>query len=226
MADDKLRNAVLSRLQSSTAGMTTRRLARLLRRPSREVNRELLDLQNAGLVKFKQTKWTATFRAPPPSARPPRPPSPPVRPSVLPGQATAQVTPETPEKFTPPQESVRKGRWQTFRRLCEYYAECVRLDQGTTIHSKANEENQKFVYLPSVTGQAHGTEGWRRFPVQESWSPFVRKLKSASYAFLGCPIERFHWKDKQSDAEQIYCSPVFLWQVEYRIEGQWLLVRL
>jgi hypothetical protein len=59
-------------------------------------------------------------------------------------EAVQEVTPH------PGGLSHTNSRWAKFRRLCQYYAECVRLDQGTTLHGKADQENWKFVCFGGV----------------------------------------------------------------------------
>src|SRR5690606_1959372 len=119
----------------------------------------------------------------------------------------------------PGRQGHASSRWQQLRRLCEYYAESVRLDQGTTIHAKADEEYQKIVCLERLGIDAANAEGWSCHRVPREWHDFIRKLVQEPFAFLGFPLHRYHWRDRNGDAEATYISPVFLTPVEAKIDG-------
>ena len=50
-------------------------------------------------------------------------------------------------KLVAPAVDIEASRWSDFRRLCLYYAECVRLDQRSSIHAKSDKENEEIVCL-------------------------------------------------------------------------------
>jgi very-short-patch-repair endonuclease len=106
--------------------------------------------------------------------------------------------------------------------LCEYYAECVRLEARGQIRAKTREENRQFVYLPSITAD---NSAWHQHSIQKPWIPFIHQLKLKNHAFVGFPTHRFHWQDTKTDAEEFYCSPIFVVQVEYEVQDGCLMLR-
>ena len=222
--DCELRAAITERLSRSVLGLSTPDIARSLRQSSPLVSTTLLSMQREGLVTFRQRRWQLTHKPSPPISRTVGPP---VGPSVgstmkPPG---ARVTP--PPRPSPTDLDLTNSRWATFRRLCQYYAECVRLDQGTTIHGKDCDENKKFVCLSGNLDWPETTQPPQlAVTIPSGWSEFVQGVKKASHLFLGAPLNRFKWRDASSGEHVVFVSPVFLAPVEFEIDQTELRLRL
>jgi len=242
--DAQLRAAITERLSRSVLGLTTQDIARSLSESVPPVSTALLSMQREGLVTFRQRRWELTHRPAQDASTSPRP-SPSVRltagkpsgksaTSVIvpphPGQAatTQRSGPAgQPADSVPAPQVAENSRWATFRRLCQYYAECVRLDQGTTIHGKDGDENKKFVCLSGNLGWPETTQPPQlAVTIPSGWSEFVQGVKKASHLFLGAPLNRFKWRDTSSGEHVVFVSPVFLAPVEFEIDQTDLHLRL
>ncbi len=209
---------VLQRLSASSTGLTTRKLARLLSvRPS-EANKVLLSLQAKGQVSFRGTKWfNVNSRASygsnlqAPSVRPFTP----LNTSV---EQIQNVKPDTAQPHSNQSSRVidrRQSRWAVFRRLCDYYAECVRLDQRSSITATASDEFESIVCLDGSFPSASRIQVCTR----ESWHRWVRKLAEDDYLFVGYPLQRYRWRDSQKAEDVDFISPVFVQPFRVKING-------
>lgn len=235
----------MERLNRSVLGLTTQDIARSLSRSVPLVSTALLSMRREGLVTFRQRRWqlkekrsqalpkVSSIAAPllkptlgkSPSKSVPQPISAPRvgRDAIfaspgLAGRSDDQI---------PTGRIAENSRWATFRRLCQYYAECVRLDQGTTIHGKDDDENKKFVCLSGSLGWPETTQPPElAVTIPSGWSEFVQGAKKASHLFLGAPLNRFKWRDTSSGDHVVFVSPVFLAPVEFEIEHTDLHLRL
>ena len=176
--NSELRKAIAERLSRSVLGLSTQDIARSLNQSVPLVSTTLLSMQREGLVTFRQRRWELTHKPPQgvpkipsiaPTLKPTvkKPPGKSVVQPVSPPQAGQEAgqggTAPRPGPASQPADSIastqiaENSRWATFRRLCLYYAECVRLDQGTTIHGKDHDENEKFVCLSGRLDWAEAT---------------------------------------------------------------------
>ncbi|MCL4202113.1 MAG: AAA family ATPase [Pirellulaceae bacterium] len=118
------------------------------------------------------------------------------------------------------------SRWSVFRRLCQYYAECVRLDQGTTLHGKADQENWKFVCLAGNLAWPESDEPPQMMlQIPSGWSEFIKHAKQGTHLYLGAPLNRYRWKDSSTGQETVFVSPVFLAPVAFEIDRTSLHLR-
>ena len=208
--------------------MTTRELARSLKDRPTEVNKCLLKLQADGQVKLGGSKWTAVnSRAE-------------LGDNILPGSISVdsqswQLTQrhssrqrcrsESPNETTPSSATTessfsrntnrRGSRWSTFRRLCDYYAECIRLDQRATIHAKAVDEFETIVCIDGSLPDSSQL----RIRTRESWHKWVRKATEDEYVFVGYPLQRYRWRDTQQGEDVDFVSPVFVVQCRAKASG-------
>src|SRR5690606_19421868 len=90
-----------------------------------------------------------------------------------------------------PMIEIGASRWADFRRLCLYYAECVRLDQRSSIHAKADEENEGIVCLDGRLPQS----GSIVVRTSNEWQQFMQSAANSDYLFVGYPLHRYQWKD-------------------------------
>ncbi|QDU96263.1 hypothetical protein Pla8534_40820 [Lignipirellula cremea] len=202
---------IIRRLRRSHLGLSARDVARSVGLPVHVVNRELLALQEQDYVSLLHLKWSVRNGVPLPEEIVPRAP------------AAPPIAPPPPSNYTtrPQQAKQRIDRnrsaWRDFRNLCEYYAECVRLDQRVPINGKAEDEDQEIVCLP------HHLPNQSTFhlKVPQSWNLWAREAskRKDSYLFLGYPLHRFQWRDSASKADVIFCSPVFMTPCRFEIQG-------
>jgi very-short-patch-repair endonuclease len=211
---------VLQRLSGRTTGLTTRDLARLLGvRPS-EANEALLNLQSKGKVSLRGVKWfsvhtNAVFgnNIHAPFARSKetyqRTTSESLNPYVKPHSGLRQTNDQSSQPV-----DRRQSRWTIFRRLCDYYAECVRLDQRSSITATASEEFESIVCLDGAIPNSNQIH----IRTRESWHKWVRKLAEDEYLFLGYPIQRYRWRNTEKGEDIDFISPVFIQPFRVKID--------
>lgn len=222
------RARIVQRLANRSVGMTSRELARSLKLHVNDVNRDLLLLQNEGHVVFRGAKWIAINAQ-----------------AHLAGNVSARTSPvntrkvsATPKPLYEPEGEVsastagaeatlvtridkRNSRWGTFRLLCDYYAECVRLDQRSSIYSTAEEEFESIVCLDgSLPDTAE-----LRVRTRESWHKWVRKLSDSDYLFIGYPLQRYRWRDTQKAKDVNFISPVYMVPCRASMDGTDLCIK-
>lgn len=227
---DALARQLVDLLARTPGGLTATQLSRRIRGvPKHEIQATLLNLQNAGRVDFRSNRWqgvgpvtqqwTPSSRlgsgvsAPNTSVgrreRRPSGANADRRQAAIPNKANQAI-------------ALRGTRWDDFRRLCRYYAECVRLEQGANVRSYAEYEGKNFVPL-------HGMYDWRAFSsgrpialrVAAQARSFVKAV-SSSRAFVGGPIDLFHWTDQKTKDTIRFVSPIFVVQVESELSGEML----
>jgi len=108
------------------------------------------------------------------------------------------------------------SRWGAFRQLCEYYAECVRLDQKASVHGKPEDENKLIVSLTGSLPENSSLE----IAIPPEWSEWAREATKVNYLLLGYPLHRFRWRDTAKKADVTFCSPVAMVACHFKIEGK------
>lgn len=219
---------ILRRLSGRSVGMTARELARSLKvRPS-EVNQCLLKLQSAGQVTFRGSKWSAVHSradlgsnvsaipTAPASSPPPGIPDQSPRQNVKPEPSDGLARqPRVKGNVTSRHLDRRGSRWSTFRRLCDYYAECVRLDQRSSITATAADEFETIVCMDGALPNSSQL----RIRTRESWHKWVRKVTEDDYVFVGYPLQRYRWRDTQKGEDVDFVSPVFVLPCRTQLRG-------
>ena len=109
----------------------------------------------------------------------------------------------------------RGSRWSTFRRLCDYYAECVRLDQRSSITASAADEFETIVCIDGALPNSSQLQ----IRTRESWHKWVRKLTEDDYLFVGYPLQRYQWRDTQKGEDVDFVSPVFVLPCRTQLHG-------
>jgi hypothetical protein len=161
--DAELRAAITNHLGRSVLGMSTPDIARSVRRDALLVSATLRAMQQDGLVAFRRQRWRLTQE-----------PAPRIGPPIGPVRTTPAAVVGELSASSQDERRIKNSRWATFRRLCQYYAECVRLDQGTTIHGKDVDENQKFVCIS-------GNLGWPDSSQRPEFSMLIPGLGPSSF---------------------------------------------
>ena len=217
--DSNIDHRLLARLRQSAVGLSTRAIARSLKVRTTEVNRSLLALQQRGEVRRKGTRWqaTETHRGEVSNVLPrlasrystQRGVGAPLHggssPAVDRGPATESLT----------RIDRSRSRWAIFRQLCEYYAECVRLDQRSPIDAKAEDEFESIVCIDG----ALPAPGRFKVRTRSSWNAWVRKATTTDYLFVGYPLDRFEWRDPKSGEKIVFVSPVFMAPCRFQVNG-------
>ncbi len=208
--------------------MTTREIARSLKARPSEVNQCLLKLQSDGQVTFRGSKWSAVHsradlgnnvsaihmpvKPVPPPVNPRQPSNPISRSQSADGPAHQ---PLGSASVVSRQVDRRGSRWSTFRRLCDYYAECVRLDQRSSINATAADEFETIVCMDGALPNTSQL----LIRTRESWHKWVRKLTEDEYLFIGYPLQRYRWRDTQKGEDVDFVSPVFVLPCQTRLRG-------
>lgn len=183
---------VIDLLRQSRLGLSSRDIARRSGLRTSDVNKCLLALQSQGRVERRGAKWRSTASIQPKPG--------PITPPVKPKQPTIEIG---------------DSRWSDFRRLCLYYAECVRLDQRSSIHAKSDEENEGIVCLDGGLTNS----GSLVVRTSESWRRFMQEAATSEYLFIGYPLHRFQWRDSNSGQTIDFVSPVFVVPCRFEISG-------
>ncbi|MGB7328264.1 MAG: AAA domain-containing protein [Rubripirellula sp.] len=109
----------------------------------------------------------------------------------------------------------RGSRWSTFRRLCDYYAECVRLDQRSSITATSADEFETIVCIDGALPNSSTL----RIRTRESWHKWVRKVSEDDYLFVGYPLQRYRWRDVKNAEDIDFVSPVFVLPCRAKMDG-------
>lgn len=208
-SDKSIEEQILEMLSHAPNGLQARKIGKRLEIKTHKIQNVLTRLQNEGSVKYANSKWYGTGAAKRP-VDPLATPLPPKRPTQLQGEGANGTA---PMPVPSPQ-----GRWADFRKLCLYYADCVRLDQGASVRTYAKYENTNFVSLV-------GDYNWRGISVGESFAwqstpdagKFARQIKSnrtAEYAYVGLPFDVFVWENPEDGEKTRYVSPIFVMEVK------------
>ncbi len=116
----------------------------------------------------------------------------------------------------------RDTRWSQFRRLCLYYAECIRLEDRAKVSEYAEKLNARFV---AISGQLNwrGLSGGasQALTIKSEWNPFIRYIRNRSRSmprlFIGAPIDVHVFQDGNK-----VVAPVFVQQVEFSVHNDML----
>ncbi|MFB3894554.1 MAG: hypothetical protein ACE15C_21335, partial [Phycisphaerae bacterium] len=176
-AEDIPEHNLVRLLQEHPAGLSSRRIGAILNKPAHVVMGWLVALQKEGKTKLKNGslwQWTGPL------------PQAPVSGSRRPG--TAAVSGITGTARLP---DARKGiphntRWAAFRKLCLYYAECVRLEDRAKVYEYAEKENRRFLMLGhGIDWHAISSGAPVALSVPDQWSDFVRHISGQYVTWRG-----------------------------------------
>lgn len=201
---------VLQYLRSTNASRTAAQIASATRIPGQEVSRTLLKLQERKLVAKTQSGWRANG----------------------PVDSSSWTTGPNADVLTDPQHNpvgARGGggranshatghlqidpasRWADFRRLCLYYAECVRLEERACISEFSDKEGKQFITLPGPIDWRAVSSGQRvRLVPDSAFEDFIRQSRGrrgCMTLYLGAPIDVFVGESKSDGSTYRIVSP-------------------
>ncbi len=140
---ENLQEQIIDALRDVPSGLTSRRIHSLINNVGiHEVSSCLRHLQISGHVQLTSGtvwQWTGkTYITPAPS----------ISKEVENVEETRQINfsnhSDLPRQATKI-EILQNTRWDEFRRLCLYYAECIRLEDRAKVHSYVDKEGHGFV---------------------------------------------------------------------------------
>lgn len=224
---------IVDLLSLSRLGLSSRDIARRTGLRASEVNKFLLELQSQGMVERHGAKWRskgsvqvgggniASAQSLDLESRRIRqtPSSVVSKPQHLAGTTSEEQREST---FVKPAVDIGTSRWADFRRLCLYYAECVRLDQRSSIHAKSDEENEEIVCLEGKLANVDSLV----VRTSETWQKFMQEVATSDYLFVGYPLHRYRWRDTSSGQAIDFVSPVFVVPCKFKITGVNLHIEL
>lgn len=114
------------------------------------------------------------------------------------------------------------SRWSDFRRLCLYYAECIRLEGQVEVQAYSEDEGKKFTQLERVNWQRLEAGKSVAIKVGTQEASLVRWLSRQgdnAGLFLGAPVHVHAGKKRDTGERFRRLSPVFVIPVEYVIDG-------
>jgi very-short-patch-repair endonuclease len=207
---DSLRDLVIETLRRTRRLMPTSRIAQECGvRSALPVTQILRTLAQEGLVATPRAgawKWIGPLEA--------RTPTPP------PTRRRQTGTTEPPPIDAP----VVGKRWHTFRSLCRYYAECVRLEERTRLAVYADKQNQEFLQLTRGIDWAGLSSGRpSRLVLDDEQLVFVRRglgLKRHPRWFVGGPVDHYSSVDNNTGDRWTSLQPIFVIQVLPTLEGR------
>jgi very-short-patch-repair endonuclease len=183
-------------------------------------------LQEEGVVAARpggHWVWVGPLMPVSPTSREGDPPLPgpigrPPAPGSVPGRPPGAPTP-----------AVAAGhRWTTFRSLCRYYAECVRLEERARLGVYARGIYDTFIPLHRGVDWAGLSAGQViQLQLDDRELVFARKAsgrKGHPRWFIGGPVDVFAGIDEKSGEEWVSLQPIFHVQVVPQVEDRRLLL--
>jgi very-short-patch-repair endonuclease len=109
------------------------------------------------------------------------------------------------------------SRWQVFRQLCRFYAECARLEERGAISAYADREGEQFLSLSgSIDLNALSVAAGMVLPLAAELENFVvagRARRRHPSLFLGGPVAVQVRKDRETNEVYRIVRPIFVAQV-------------
>ncbi len=214
---------ILNYLRSTNASKTTTQISTAAQTPAHEAARILLSLRDTGTIEKTASGWRAKGQVLNQEWKRAE-----KKTTTLDGRDGNRTSPaaciESHSRSTPSsladdqqREVDTNSRWATFRRLCLYYAECVRLEERASVSGYAEKEGSEFLTLG-------GPIDWRTLSSAQQisisadpqWDGFFRSMRSRSRfttLYVGTPLDVFVGKSKTDDEEYRIASPVFVMPV-------------
>jgi hypothetical protein len=222
---ENLQEQVIDALRDVPSGLTSRRIHSLINNVGiQEIASSLRHLQSSGHVQLTGGtvwRWTGKIYITPAHLIPKKGEN---------VEETRQINssnhPDLAQQATKI-EILQNTRWDEFRRLCLYYAECIRLDDRAKVHSYTDKEGRGFVTLtgflnfqPLASGRILHVE------IKAKWAKFLRTIhrrKSNPRFYIAYPIHVYVFKDKTSGENKQGLYPIFVQQVECKFPANCIL---
>ncbi|HQF20224.1 MAG TPA: AAA domain-containing protein [Kiritimatiellia bacterium] len=188
-------------LRNNPGGLTSLQLSRLLKGhpPAYQVALALQTLQTAKVVRLiNGVRWRCVGEYP---ARQERLVS-------IAAEAEGSAAGET--------------RWEPFRKLCRYYADCARVEAGAHIEAFADKENKSFVSIGSSINWDALSSGESVFlDALRLPGPLLARLCAANAppVYLGGPVQIWIRGSRAMGESFRFVSPLFLIPVKVRLSG-------
>jgi AAA domain len=135
--------------------------------------------------------------------------------------------PQAKEPAPPAAEPVNfSGPWGTFRRLLDYYADCIRNDEGCEASGFLQDYGERFIFLNQLgTWYPRVGQLWRlSLPSGPHLRSMVRKLTLAGedgVLVLGYPFQIFTRPDGEG-SEGVFVKPIFTYQLTWQLQANGL----
>lgn len=144
--------------------------------------------------------------------------------------STRRVDREGNEEETIQERSIDPAsRWADFRRLCLYYAECVRLEERASISAYAEKEGADFICLPGPIDWRAVSSGQKiRLIADSAWERFLRQGRThgpCTTLYFGTPTDVFVGQDRNRGGVYRIISPVFVTSVVAKLGNGWLEIQ-
>lgn len=228
--EEKLRALILKLLDIpiplTSSELRSRLLSHSVRLPEYEITQALRPLQADGLVRYEKARWRLTSKTEheTPATKPPitnihNKPSPPPS-SIFTKPLEISPEPQIPASSTNIEYS---GPWGTFRKLLNYYSDCIRNDGGYEASAFLSDYGKKFIF----TGHAGpwfptpGRDWHHSVPNSPSTQGFIRELgkqsSKSTVLLLGYPLWVFS-QSEESGTDGVFVKPVFTYQLEFRVQ--------
>jgi very-short-patch-repair endonuclease/AAA15 family ATPase/GTPase len=242
----KDKETILSLLKNTPVALTsaelrTRLRAKSLKRPEYEVTRVLRVLQSEQMVRLERGRWNLIATSPKttspfgsdkkdfkPTANWTKP---------LTTSTTSEASPWTPgnshilNKSIPVEGTIEvesksdifSGAWGTFRKLLNYYIDCVKNDGGYEASGYLTDVNKRFIYLRQVGNwYPKVREPWKlNIPLGQHYQDFIRNASSLGedgVLILGYPFQAW------STSECVLVKPIFTYQLRFAFNTNHLSV--
>lgn len=128
-------------------------------------------------------------------------------------------------------EYARARNWKNFRKLLNYYTECVRSEEHAEAMAFGNEENRRFIYLRGIGKWAPcpDTNWYWDIPLCGYNAPFLNSLADGlqtedNILLLGYPLQAIPIR-KEGEPDQLLIKPVFQYALSYSIGPGFLRVK-
>ena len=186
----------------------------------------LLHLQSQGRVRLNHGRWEATA-APTQQAMATREKHPLHASDIINSEEVFRSRPPPTTSTPSPTEnrsaSMDSTRWSAFRRLCSYYADCLREDEAPSLRLYPEQERQQWLRLhhhPQWSRlETTETAGFSR-PIRDDEVEFVKHGKKArTRLYLAYPCELVRPRDPEKSP---FWSPLFI----LPLEAKWSLERV
>jgi len=112
---------------------------------------------------------------------------------------------------------IGQSRWQVFRQLCRFYAECARLEERGAVSAYADREGEQFLNLSGpIDLEAFSAAAGMVLPLTDELQDFIvsgRTRRRHPSLFLGGPVAVQVRKDRDTNEVYRIVRPIFVAQV-------------
>ena len=241
MRDNKTRDTIIEALKNTPVGLTsaelrTRLLVKALKLPEYKVTKELRILQSEGKVRMERGRWnfitTNEIMGPSYVEVQNNPQSTSDKTAISITSSSSGVTTWSPSKSKLLNEAVPSeeeadpekkldefsGPWGTFRKLLNYYVDCVRNDGGYEASAYMSDIGKSFFFLRQIGAWYPKAEKrWEaRIPLGPYLQDFIKRigrLHEGDVLLLGYPFQV--WASTATDElGGVFAKPIFTYKLQ------------